>query len=72
MTIKTKFNMSDEVWFMYRDKPTLGKIYGIFINITSTIPSIVYRLGIGYTVLNDTNYNDLQLFKTKSALLASL
>ena len=31
MVIETKYNIGDEVWFMFNHKPTQGKILGLTV-----------------------------------------
>lgn len=74
MTINTKYNIWEEVWFMYQNKIRQAKILEIRIDVSnfelSTLiePKITYRVGIGTGCF----YQEHGLFKTKEELLKSL
>ena len=66
MTIETKYNIGDEVWFMFNHKPTQGKILGLTVYSPTYyfyIVSILYTSGTIY---------EESLFPTKEELLKSL
>jgi hypothetical protein len=78
MTIETKFNIGDEVWFYlkerYKRKPTanVGFITGINVSIMAHFNK---RVDISYTIPcdKDRHYlNEHELFPTKESLLQSL
>ena len=65
MTIKTKYNIGDEVWFIRNNKVTLGFVE--IINIRHT----TFEEDIEYYVLGNWYYES-SLFPTKEELLKSL
>lgn len=79
MTINTKFNPSDYVYFTHNSKVVKGKIWEIFISVITN--DSLYD--IKYTIINDQKeyYKNIQfdrlfpeswLFSTKEELLKSL
>lgn len=71
MTIETKFNIGDEVWFMKENKPT-KKVVDFIEIITASATSksfIQYGLKMEGVVERVTEKN---LFSTKEELLKSL
>lgn len=77
MTIETKYNIGDEVWFnlkeRYKRKPTVnvGFITGMDITIRAHYNK---RVDVSYNVPcnNQSHYfEDTELFPTKEALLQS-
>lgn len=67
MTIETKYNIGDKVWFMFAGKPLNGKIARIS---EGTIKIIVILKGKEY--LFSVDIKGLELFPTKEELLKSL
>lgn len=66
MTIETKYNIGDEVWFIYENKPCFEQINGISIRPTVRI---FYRFQVGLTEISKM---EKEVFKTKEELLKSL
>lgn len=69
MTIETKFNVGDEVYFMKDNRVKRGKVQSIILPTieSSAMPQIKY------TLLSETTYEyEHLLFKTKEELLQSL
>ena len=71
MTIETKYNIGDEVWFMKENKPTKRVVDFIEIIAASTTSKsfIQYGLKIGSVV---ERVVESHLFPTKEELLKSL
>lgn len=67
MTIETRYNVGDEVWFMFDGEPLNGKILRIGID---TISIRVVIGGNGYRFTRDADGFDL--YPTKEELLKSL
>ena len=67
MTIETKYNIGDEVWFLFDGKPLNGKIYRIS---EYTIKVKVIFKGKEYLFGRDIK--GVKLFPTKEELLKSL
>lgn len=68
MSIKTKYNIGDDVWFMFDGKPLNGKVARISeytIKIT-----VVFKDGKEYLFSRDIK--GFKLFPTKEELLKSL
>ena len=71
MTIKTKYNIGDEVWVSVDGKPTQGKIRAINARISRFGDSLRGR--VTYEVLSyELPYEERQVFPTKEELLKSL
>ena len=75
MTIKTKFNKNDQVFFLYKDKVRTGKVYAIRIYYggCTSMPII----GIQYELAGDDgtfpdNIAEKHLAKSKNALAKKL
>lgn len=66
MTIKTKYNIGDCVWFMYENKPCFEQIGSISIRPTVRI---FYNFSIGLTEISKL---EKAVFSTKEELLKSL
>lgn len=69
MTINTKYNIGDEVWFSEEGDAICEKILGIEINVYKG------KLFIEYLFANDSyqyGLNEVALFPTKEELLKSL
>ena len=66
MNIKTKYNIGDEVWFIFNYKPTQGKILGL------TIYSPTYYFYTVSILHTSGTMNEKDLFPTKEELLKSL
>jgi hypothetical protein len=75
MTIETKYNIGDDVWFMNNNIPCQDKIYGISCIKTKSSQSQSYCLE-QYKRLKNCEMRpfliESQLFKTKKELIASL
>ena len=70
MTIETNYSIEDEVWFMHKNKATVGNIIKILISILPEGIYITYKIKIGYCT--NINRKDTDLFKSKEELLMSL
>ena len=68
MTIKTKYNIGDEVWFIFDGKPLNGKIAKIS-EYTIKI-KVIFKDGKDY--LFSREIKGFNLFSTKEELLKSL
>lgn len=69
MTIKTKYDVGDECWIMFSDKPRLMKVNGLTVEIDGN------EIKTEYTISNTsegTKYTDDMLFDTKEDLIKSL
>lgn len=66
MTIKTKYEIGQDVWVMYHNRPQKATIAVIDVRVTSALNlSIEYRLqGASY----ESPYKEDQVFKTADAL----
>ena len=68
MTIETKFNIGDEVWFKgYKDLPFVDRISNIYVNIGCD-----NRCHISYETWDFAVRMEEELFRTKQELLESL
>lgn len=68
-TIETKFNVGEEVWIMYENRPLKGRVDKININIyRATTISYVVLIGQGAEI----NKYESKIFNSKEELLASL
>lgn len=65
MTIETKYNIGEEVWFMYRNKVFSGRIVGIFLKTNGINYKIV-------SIIKGMWFSETKLFPTKEELLKSL
>ena len=76
MTIETKFNLKDEVWFMKSNKPIKVTISAIeTFNVGTNQDHIMYNakdFNNPVTWLDHTNLHECTLYSTKEELLASL
>lgn len=71
MTIKTKYNIGDEVWVSVKGKPTKGKVRGINARIGKLGDTIYSR--ITYEVISyELPYIEDAVSLTKEELLKSL
>lgn len=72
MKIETKFNCSDYVWFMYKDKPMLSMITRIKTLQNYSSSKLIIEYGVH--VVDDAFYTryEEQVFATKEELIASL
>lgn len=71
MTIETKYNIGDEVWFMNMNKPTKGSIVKIDIDIAKSGDWYIehYKVEVGGIVYQHIGQS---IFPTKEELLKSL
>lgn len=70
MTIETKYNIGDEVWFILGGKARQGIILGIMFNkVGHSLISYHYNVQIG---ISHGSFNEQDLFPTKEELLKSL
>ena len=70
MTIETKYNIGQEVWFILGSKARQGIISQItFYKLGHTINSYYYNVQIG---VSHGSFNEPDLFPTKEELLKSL
>lgn len=71
MTIETKYNTGDEVWFIWENSVQSAKIEGIWNITVNPEKSVVYQLNMiwrGAPLL----FREQELFPTKEELLKSL
>lgn len=69
MTIETKFNVGDTVFFIYDDKCLEAQIIHISIFADDNHPSIKYHITCGHLNLCVSEY---QIYYTKEELLKSM
>lgn len=70
MTIETKYNIGDEVWFILGNKARQGKILGITFNkLGNSLICYYYNVSVG---VSHGSFNESDLFPTKEELLKSL
>ena len=67
MTIETKYNIGDEVWYKGFEEPFQDEISNIHINIDCLKNTYIY-----YEFFDGTIKEEYQLFPTKEELLKSL
>lgn len=72
MTIETKYNIGDEVWFMQDNKVCSDTITAIHTYRTETISNITYGFGKSIRSQIIAVINEQDLFPTKEELLKSL
>ena len=68
MTIETKYNIGDEVWFVFDGKPLNGKIARISEHTIKV--NVIFKDGKKYLFSRDIK--GFELFPTKEELLKSL
>ena len=68
MTIETKYNIGDEVWFMFDGKPLKGKV--VRIREYTIKVKVIFKDGKEYIISRDIK--DFKLSPTKEELLKSL
>lgn len=76
MTIETKYNIGDEVWFMTNNKPTTMRVWDITIEIKTKFDG-QYVYGDYYRIYyhdygNKNTVKENNLYPTKEELLKSL
>lgn len=70
MTIETKYNIGDEVWFILGGKARQGVILEITFNkLGHTLIDYYYSVQIG---VSHGSFNEPDIFLTKEELLTSL
>ena len=67
MTIETKYNIGDEVWYKGFEEPFHDGISNIRIDV-----DCLGEIHIEYELWNDVTKEECQLFPTKEELLKSL
>ena len=81
MTIETKYNIGDEVWFMWNNKPTCQKIAAIEVYVGGKVlPSyyvVPYEIDPIKVINSDIipynrRFPEFRIFSTKEELLKSL
>lgn len=76
MTITTRYNCGEKVWFMFMNKPIEGNIVEIRIRFTNREGTqIAYKLEVFNDDGSFNDYSDVRgelLFPTKQDLLSSL
>lgn len=68
MTIETKYNIGDEVWFMFDGKPLKGEV--VRISEYTIKVKVIFKDGKEYLFSRDIK--DFKLSPTKEELLKSL
>lgn len=68
MAIETKYNIGDEVWFLFDGKPLNGKIARISEYTIKVV--VIFKDGKEYSFIRDIK--DFKLYPTKEELLKSL
>ena len=69
MTIETKYNIGDEVWFMDGLEPTSKEILRIDIEVYNVKNIIEYDVMVGGVL---TGFYEHEIFPTKEELLKNL
>lgn len=81
MTIETKYNIEDEVWFMWDNKPTCQKIAAMEVYVREKVIPRYYvepyeidpiRVVNSDVIPYNRRFYEYQLFSTKEELLKSL
>lgn len=75
MTIETRYNRRQSVWFMHNNKPTEKYVIGIIIVPIrdNTYPVIKYELSDHYSSdISDSTLLEKQLYITRADLVNSL
>ena len=73
MTIETKYNIGDEVWFMHDNKVKSGTIIKMCVVVERDINSQYVSKSVQYGFYNfNYTYIENRLFPTKEELLKSL
>lgn len=68
MTVKSKFNVNDTVWYISSNRVKSGEIAGVYMKVDKdNVPSVYYRL-----FRNGGERNESELFDSKSDLIVSL
>jgi hypothetical protein len=70
MTIETKYNIGDEVWFLSYHSPRKARIYGMSIYVSNS-----GKVSLLYSITEKDVYwlkREKDLFSTKEELLNSL
>ena len=70
MTIETKYNIGDEVWFMNEGEPTSERIVTIDIEQYERKQFVEYTAVLSDVIL--TSFYEQEVFPTKEELLKSL
>ena len=70
MTIETKYNIGDEVWFMNDGEPTSERIVRIDVERYEQKQYVEYTVVLSDVIL--TSFYEQELFPTKEELLNSL
>ena len=68
MTIETKYNIGDEVWFMHENRVHKSKIGAIYITLYDDMRVVKYSFG---NYILEFKENE-ELYRTKEELLKSL
>ena len=73
MTIETKFNIGDEVWFMNRNKCESSIVEGIKVSfIDGYYLGYIKHTSIDYSLGDFGIYSEYSIFRTKQELLDRL
>ena len=70
MTIKTKYNIGDKVWFMNEGEPTSERIVRIDVEQYERKQFVEYTVVLSDVIL--TSFYEQEVFPTKEELLKSL
>lgn len=70
MTIETKFNIGDEVWFMNEGEPISEKIVRIDVEQYERKRFVEYTVVLGDCLL--TTFYEQEIFPTKEELIKNL
>ena len=70
MTIETKYNIGDEVWFMNEGEPTSEKIVRIDVEQYEQKQFVEYTVVLSDVIL--TSFYEQEVFPTKEELIKSL
>ena len=70
MTIETKYNLGDEVWFMNEGEPISEKIVRIDVEQYERKQFVQYTVVLSDVIL--TTFYEQEVFPTKEELLKSL
>lgn len=69
MTVETKFNIGDEVWYLHNNKVCNRKVSAINIRITECMVSIIYYIS---APKESITLEEKSIFSSKEELLKSL
>lgn len=72
MTIETKFNIGDKVWFMNENKVCCDEISAIHLHLYEDKQLFNYSFGLNDCIQKYIQVDEQELFRTKQELLDNL